>query len=92
MTDQNTTRSRRAASNTVLVLRKTDDGGLDILEVFQPGDETKAPQRAAKAYIAAVSKDENHEYHQDLLEGRIFTLSGHPSAVTVAHEPTVKFG
>ncbi len=57
--------------------------GNEIIATFAYSDKEgeKMPSRAADMFLRGILEDKNHKYHQDLLDGKIERMPGHPEVV-----------
>jgi hypothetical protein len=49
----------------------------------------KNPARQADMFLKSILGDKTHDYHQDLLDGKLRTLSGHPEMIQPKTEMTI---
>lgn len=87
---ENTTTSRKPASNTVLLLRSTEEG-LELVRAFERSDEIKSPATAAKKFVASLSSDDG-ELYDALLRGELSMMNGHLDPIKLSSKPVISVG
>lgn len=87
-----TTKTRAAASNYVLLMRKDSEGNAELVQIFVPDADAKVPRRALTAFLNSVAGDTDHELYEDLVSENLFILSGHPEPVGYGTKPTLTIG
>ena len=76
--------AKGSVENNVLIVR-----GNDILQRFAYVAEKgkKMPAKMAEEYLKDILSNKDHEYHKDLLEGKLEKMSTHPEKI----QPSMKF-
>ena len=67
------------ATNTVFVYR-TNETATDVtlLRTFGVTEDVKTPLKAAKRWLATISRDETHALYNAFHNGELFYMGGHP--------------